>query len=186
MKDFQLRWASCCNKALACCDCEKYSECARWYRYVKSHENSKGYAHFDKRTSLKNDKTRRNVLDPNWVARHAFWPLIQFEKSKDKFVGEKEGRPAHLFKKNPRVIRYCAHLDRCVYQRYSFLLDQVYNSIAYEKGIDEVAVAYRTNKAFNNLHHAMRAFDFIESKEECLILVSDFDSLGVRPNHWRR
>lgn len=183
MKDSQLKWASCCSKAFACHNCEKCDECEKWYRYVKAHENSKGYAHFDRRTSLKNNKTRQNVLNPEWVAMHAFWPLIQFEISKDKFVGKKESKPAHLIKKSPRLIRYCAHLDRCVYQRYSFLLDQLYNLTAIEKGIDEVAVAYRTNKSLNNLHLAKRALDFIEAQEECLVLVSDFDSFFARIDH---
>ncbi len=183
MEDAKLKWASCCKINLECRECEKCVECERWYRYIKDHGDAKGYAHFDKRTSLKDYRTRRNVLNPKWVAEHAFWPLIQFDKSKDKFVGKKNGKPAHRIKKNPRTIRYCSHIDRCIYQKYSFLLDQQYNRVAAEKGIDSSAIAYRTNQSLNNLHHAKRAIDFIERTEQCLILVSDFASYFDQINH---
>ena len=43
--------------------------------------------------------------------------------------------------KKIRELYYCSHLDRCVYQRYAFLLNYWYNIWASKNDIDDVAIA---------------------------------------------
>lgn len=176
MEEKEIKWANCCPSNSPCCNCSKESSCRKWTQYVKNHRKTKPYAHFDERTSLADNALRARVLNPSWVSSHGFFPMISFEIKKDHYIGATAAKKAHLERKNPRVIRYCSHVDRCIYQRYAFLFDQQYNKVARCKGIDDVAIAYRTNKHANNLHFAKRALDFIERQDKCLILVSDFAS----------
>lgn len=175
--------ASCCSQQIECFSCDKYAICKQWSCYVSKHERPKGYAHFDKRTSLSDFKTRSKVLDPEWVARHGFWPFIHYSVRKGGFKGRKEVPSAEPKKKSAREIRYCSHIDRCIYQRYSFLLDCKYNDLAAKVGIDKSAIAYRTNRKKCNIDYAKQAFDFIQSHQQCIILVTDFESFFDNIDH---
>lgn len=168
-----LKHAACCNRNIDCIDCSQSDLCAKWQFYVSKHSTPKGYAHFDKRTSLADYRTRHKVLNPKWVAHHGFWPLIYCEIPKRKFSSHK-GRKATPVNKRPREIRYCSHIDRCIYQRYSFLLDYLYNDYVAKCGIDDSAIAYRTNKEKCNIDYAKQAIDFIRSSQQCIIYVADF------------
>ena len=84
--DKKIKWANCCNKEIVCIHCSNFESCKKWLAYVDKHCNRKGYAHFDARTSLADDKTRERVLDAQWVARHGFWPLIHTPLKWDKYV----------------------------------------------------------------------------------------------------
>lgn len=174
---------SCCSQQLECSRCDQYATCKQWSSYVGKHERSKGYAHFDRRTSLSNCKTRSKVLNPRWVAHHGFWPFIHYSVRKGGFKGAKENPSTEPKKKSTREIRYCSHIDRCIYQRYSFLLDCKYNDLAAEVGIDESAIAYRTNRKRCNIDYAKQAFDFIQSHQQCIILVTDFESFFDNIDH---
>lgn len=110
----------------------------------------RGYAHFDHRVSLASCYDL--VSDPQWVARHSFYPFIGKEVRRIKW---REGVPH----RDPRPIRYAAHLDRCIYQYYTALLNDLYNIRAYNAGIDGVSIAYRTNHAgMSNCNYAREAF----------------------------
>ena len=99
--------------------------------------SKKGYAHFDVRTNI--EKQRNYISDPCKVAAHGFYPFIHYQKQMNKFSREKGIVP------KTREICYAAHIDRCIYQYYSFLINQMYNERADHDGIAKVAVAYRTN-----------------------------------------
>lgn len=173
LDDKQVKWANCCTLDEGCTDCRNRGVCTAWCRYVEDHRRSKGYAHFDKRTSLANSKTRAKVLNPKWVASHGFWPLIHVTAKRHRFVGERDGTLPHL-KKKTREIRYCSHIDRCILQRYAFLIDRRYNEVVDDTLIDDCAIAYRTNKGRDNIFYAKRVFDFVQRHRECLVLVTDF------------
>ena len=140
---------------------------------MNSHRRSKGYSHFDERTSLANGKTRAKVLNPGWVASHGFWPLIHVTAKRHRFVGGDSTSPSYL-KRKVREIRYCSHIDRCIFQRYAFLADRQYNKKVDGTLIDDCAIAYRTNKGRDNVFYAKKVFDFIKSCRNCLVLVTDF------------
>lgn len=129
-------------------------------------KSRKGYAHFDCRTGIK--EQRDYISNPEKIARHGFYPFIHYEKKQVKF--SKTG--GEIEKK--RDICYASHIDRCIYQYYSFLLGERYNQRVRSDGISQVAVAYRTDLHQNNIDFAKRAIDFIRGSAPCYIMIGDF------------
>ncbi len=181
MDDHKIKWANCCNLANSCSGCHSLEQCVNWTRFLSSHLKGKRYAHFDKRTSLQCNRTRKNVLDAEWVKSHAFYPLIQFEQKKTKVRHGKHG--ITVVSKPPRVIRYCSHIDRCIFQRYSYLLDEAYEKYVHGTSTDRSAIAYRREKGLSNIDYAKRAFDFISANEQCVVLVADFENFFDNLEH---
>ena len=138
----------------------------QWLKDEKTIKKSKkGYAHFDYRTDMTQQKDY--VTNPDMVRKHGFYPFIHYEKKMDKFTGKE-------IKEKSRDICYAAHIDRCIYQYYTFLLNELYNERVLKDEINDVAVAYRTNLHVNNIHLAKRAFDFIRAHDPCYIMIGDF------------
>ena len=164
-----------CEKNYACGDCPQDDMCRAWASFVDKHDKVKSYAHFDKRVSLGMDFVRKYVMDEAKVAAHSFYPFIHFEKKNFRY-----GRKGP---KKPRELYYCSHMDRCVYQRYAFLINYYYNIHAKEKGIDKAAIAYRDNLGKNNINFAKDAFDAIQSSQRSLIIVGDFTDFFDKLDH---
>jgi retron-type reverse transcriptase len=80
-------------------------------------------------------------------------------------------------------LHYCSHLDRCVYQRYAFLVNQKYNQRVNTDSLNDVAIAYRDNLNKNNIDFAKEAFDTIKKKARCLVMVGDFTEFFDRLDH---
>lgn len=118
---------------------------------------------------------RKYVMDRTKIVTHSFYPFIHFEKKNSRY-GKKEP-------KKPRELYYCSHLDRCVYQRYAFLLNYQYNIWACENNIDDVAIAYRDSLGKNNIDFAKDAFDAIRSFPQCFILVGEFTNFFDNLEH---
>lgn len=133
----------------------------------------RSYAHFDRRSSYTSVKER--VEDPQWVSTHGFYPLISKHVIIKKYNGEKK-------KDKTRKVAYAAHIDRCIYQRYSFLLNNLYNNLSRKIGINEVAVAYRTNLGKSNIDFAKSAFTRIHGRD-CYVIVADFKDFFPSLNH---
>lgn len=140
----------------------KYSEC-------------KTYAHFDKRVNV-ND-VWSYISNPDKVARHGFYPFIHFIIDFKKY-NENKG----IISKS-RDICYAAHIDRCIYQYYAFLLNEAYNKRVMNDGINDVAVAYRNALGKNNIDFSKCAFDFIKRLKSCYIMVGDFTSFFDNLDH---
>ena len=162
-----------CQQPISCHNCSSNQICQAWVDFVKHHNDTKPYAHFDLRVSLSMPSIRKYVMDRTKIVTHSFYPFIHFEKKNSRYG--KKGP------KKPRELYYCSHLDRCVYQRYAFLLNYQYNIWACENNIDDVAIAYRDSLGKNNIDFAKDAFDAIRSFPQCFILVGDittfFDNL---------
>lgn len=138
-----------------------------WLNDRKTIEKSiRPYAHFDSRTNIAN--VRQYISNPQKVAKHGFYPFIHYEKNMDKF---KKGK-GKVEKR--RDICYAAHVDRCIYQYYSHLLNELYNQRTDEDGITKVAVAYRTNLGKSNIQFAKAAYDFIRESKDCYVMIGDF------------
>ena len=107
-----------------------------WLISDRAVNNSKRhYAHFDWRTNIA--QQRDYIANRENIAKHGFYPFIHYEKRSVKF-GKKTGK-----KPKTRDICYASHIDRCIYQYYSFLLNSLYNKRVEYNGISDVAVAYR-------------------------------------------
>jgi len=137
----------------------------------------KAYAHFDFRTDVA--QQRSYISNSQKIASHGFYPFIHYEQKSVKY---KTGAGT---KEKIRDICYAAHIDRCIYQYYSFLLNELYNRRVKRDGIDAVAVAYRSNLHKSNIQFAKSAFDYIRKSGQCYIMIGDFthffDNLGPRP-----
>lgn len=164
-----------CQQPISCHNCSSNQICQAWVNFVKHHNDTKPYAHFDLRVSLSMPSIRKYVMDRAKIVTHSFYPFIHFEKKNSRYG--KKGP------KKPRELYYCSHLDRCVYQRYAFLLIYQYNIWAYENNIDDVAIAYRDNLGKNNIDFAKDAFDAIRNFPQCFILVGDFTNFFDNLEH---
>lgn len=164
-----------CQQPIACYNCSSNQKCQAWVDFVKHHNDTKPYAHFDLRVSLSMPSIRKYVMDRAKIVTHSFYPFIHFEKKNSRYG--KKGP------KKSRELYYCSHLDRCVYQRYAFLLNYQYNIWACENEIDDVAIAYRDNLGKNNIDFAKDAFDAIRSFSQCFILVGDFTNFFDNLEH---
>lgn len=164
-----------CQQPISCHNCSSNQMCQAWVDFVKHHNDTKPYAHFDLRVSLSMPSIRKYVMDRTKIVTHSFYPFIHFEKKNSRYG--KKGP------KKPRELYYCSHLDRCVYQRYAFLLNYQYNIWACENNIDDVAIAYRDNLGKNNIDFAKDAFDAIRSFPQCFIFVGDFTNFFDNLEH---
>lgn len=163
-----------CEAQGACSECSSNDFCKSWVDFVLLHNDEKRYAHFDKRVSLAMPSIRQYVMNSQKIAVHSFYPFIHFTKTISRF-GKKEPKVRELY--------YCSHLDRCVYQRYAFLLNQKYNKHIEDTAIDNVAIAYRDNLGKNNIDFAKEAFNAIRAQEHCLVIVGDFTEFFDRLDH---
>ena len=81
-------------------------------------KSKRSYAHFDFRTDL--SKCSDYITSPEKVATHAFYPFIHYTIEFEKYSKDK-GK-----KIKKREICYASHIDRCIYQYYNHLLDEMY------------------------------------------------------------
>lgn len=147
-----------------------------WLNSADAVEHSKKpYAHFDWRTDV--GQQREYIADPDKVAKHGFYPFIHYEKRTIKY-SKKKGRKTKV-----RDICYAAHIDRCIYQYYSFLLNTLYNERVEKDGTSGAAVAYRTDLHQNNIHFSKRAFDFIKAKQPVYVMIGDFTGFFDNLDH---
>ena len=164
-----------CQQLKSCHSCSSNHKCQKWVDFVKHHNDTKSYSHFDLRVSLSMPSIRKYVMDPTKIVTHSFYPFIHFVKKNSRYG--KKGP------KKPRELYYCSHLDRCVYQRYAFLLNYQYNIWACQNNINDVAIAYRDNLGKNNIDFAKDAFDAIRRFSQCFILVGDFTNFFDNLDH---
>lgn len=147
-----------------------------WLHDKKTIEKSKkGYSHFDARTDMR--IMSDYVVNPSNIISHAFYPFIHYEMKMDKY-NKKGGK-----KPKKRDIYYASHRDRCVFQYYAYLINEKYNKLAIQNGIDKVAVAYRNNLGENNIVSSKRAFDFMKSLRNCYVMIGDFKSFFDNLDH---
>lgn len=128
--------------------------------------SKKPYAHFDLRTDI--GKQKFYISNPHKVAAHGFYPFIHYQIKTIKFNKTKGPRV------KTRDICYAAHIDRCIYQYYSFMLNELYNERVRIDGTSDVAVAYRTDLHKSNIYFSKRAFDYIKELGRCYVMIGDF------------
>ena len=162
--------------------CLSSSSEINWSKYKK-----KKYLHFDKRVDIKEDEhMQAKIQDPSWVASYAFLPSIHFKIVFKKYITLKKENGEKFKKKDkkPREIYYAAHKDSLIYKHYGDLLNNAYNDYASEKGIDDIAVAYRNNKrGKNNIDFAYEAFDFLLKQDQEIVIALDFTSFFDNIDH---
>lgn len=134
---------------------------------------SKNYKHIDKPVSIRG--VERNVKNKEWVVKHGFYPFISYSINIRKYSKEVDDITNHHWKIKERPIKYASHIDRYIYQWYAHIFNNAYNNFCVEKGINKVAIAYRTClKGKTNIEFTKIAYDFIKKSGDCYVLVSDF------------
>lgn len=148
-----------------------------WRVSAKTIDKSrKYYAHFDYRTDI--SKCWSYISNPSNISKHAFYPFIHYTKKTNKWKSGK-GR---IFKE--RDIAYASHIDRCIFQYYNFILNNLYNAKCKALGIDDTAVAYRNNlSGQSNIHFAKKAISFIKGSGSCYIMIGDFTKFFDNLDH---
>lgn len=137
---------------------------------------SKKYAHFDMRIPV--DFMEKYVQSAEKIKRHAFMPLIHFNR-KDIKYSKTEGRKPKL-----RDLCYVSHKDAYVYQWYANILNDKYNSRVSIDGTNNSVIAYRNNKPGKfNAHFAKEVIDFIRQTKKCHIIIGDFTGFFDNLDH---
>ena len=145
-------------------------------KWKQNNDYKKKYAHFDSRVSLSD--VWKYITDPRKITTHAFYPFIHYQKHFDKYNKVKGKSP------KARELCYSAHIDRCIFQYYGYMINQVYNDRTRNDGTDSCSIAYRDNMiGKSNIHFAKRAIDFIRQKQNCYIIVGDFTKFFDELDH---
>lgn len=145
--------------------------------WKKQNSHAAGYAHFDEKFGL--GSAWDYITNPYKVAKHSFFPFITYDQVSYK-ASKIDGKV--IVKDKTRKICYSAHIDRCIYQYYGYLLNKEYNKYVNREKISESVVAYRNNLHKNNIHFSKQAFDFIK-KGECNVIVGDFKGFFDNLDH---
>ena len=141
----------------------------------------KGYTHFDRRVTYR--EVQNKVEDPEFVKRHAFYPLISTQLiipryhridviSSDKRREDKE-----------RDIAYAAHLDHRIYQYYALLWNDLYEKKLNAYGASSCICAYRSGKHISNITAAAHAFKSIRELRDALVVTGDFSKFFPSISH---
>ena len=149
----------------------------KWLQEEKTLTNSKkNYSHFDERTDL--SKCADYVTNPINIIHHGFYPFIhyQLDFSRFSFIDK-------TIKHKTRDICYAAHIDRCIYQYYSFLLNNKYNKRLHDDDLNECVAAYRTDLHLNNIDFAYQAIDYIRNCNMETVVISDFTHFFDQLDH---
>ena len=131
------------------------------------------YPHIDPKVHWR--EVYRAVESPAYVVKHGFYPFIHYTQESTKFPkAYLSGAEDQRDTPKRREIMYSCHMDRYIYEYYSYLLNQEYNKRVKTDGIGKCAVAYRNNLHKSNIHIAKEAFDAIRRNGDAYILIGDF------------
>lgn len=147
----------------------------RFEDWLERNNKCKTYAHFDKRVAVSDVLDK--IMNAEWIEKHGFYPFIHFTHEITKYSSN-DGK-----KNKKREICYSSHIDRCIFQYYSYLLNEKYNLRVEKDGLNLVAVAYRNNLGLNNIHFAKIAFDYIKLFGTCYIMIGDYTNFFDNLNH---
>ena len=171
----------------------------------------KGYLHISPSLKIGEEWQNyyRNIINKNFVARYAFYPLIHTniidrkykkadpEKHKTQgrrhcHVNEKTGKAEKSNKLRP--LHYASHMDALIFGYYKEILDELYEKKLKENSqLDSSVNAYRKieiskedKKGKSTIHFAKEAFDEIKKRgkdEEVCVLTFDLKSFFPSLNH---
>lgn len=156
---------------------------------------TKGYAHIDLPLSDKETRSYcKSILDPNWVAKYAFLPLIRFDNKLHPYRVDKGSTSQKKRKRTTKIrtLMYASHVDSLIYSYYAYQLATKYEEWIKNNGLDSNILAYRKIPVSNeedaagksNIHFAKDVFAEIESRSHHSdsVEVMTFDIKGFFDN----
>jgi RNA-directed DNA polymerase len=137
------------------------------------------YLHFDEPISPK--KMLKLVADHAVVKRWQFMPVLRVERVTRKV----KRKPGGELEKSPktRPICYASHKDAALYEYYSWILNEKYELLIRDSGLDKSITAFRQGLGKCNIHFASEAFSEISARTECTVLAFDIKSFFDRLDH---
>lgn len=148
------------------------SQLPQWYR-------TRGYLHFDLPVGYK--KAFAVVSTPDIVAKHAFYPLINYTVESKKINKDKKTNKLNVtFKERP--IAYSAHMDSHIYAYYAKILSDKYEIKLKSAGLNNSILAFR-GLGKSNIDFAYEAFEKIKETGECSVVALDFSKFFDTLNH---
>lgn len=143
-----------------------------WYR-------SRGYLHFDLPISCV--KAKRLVTNPELVARHAFFPLINYSVESKKISKDKTSSRIDVTYKE-RPIAYSSHVDSHIYAYYAEIISAKYEEKLKELDLCDCVLAFR-GLGKSNIEFAHQAFEQIKNMGECSAVALDFSKFFDTLDH---
>jgi RNA-directed DNA polymerase len=148
----------------------------------------RGYAHFDRPVAP--DRAIAYCVDPECVARHAFWPFLRFTKTTPRYVRDPDTKKRHRGQPKQRELCSAAHMDSHIYSKYASDLTTMLDQ-HYRRPFGASVLAYRQlSPPRNNVDFAVAAFREIAHAGDCDVIALDlkdfFGSLdhGVLKARW--
>jgi hypothetical protein len=142
----------------------------------------KNYPHFDGLISPQ--KAQKYVTSSARVAKHNFFPFIQYVKRFRRFA-----KPGEKRIPKERPIRYAARLDSLIFTYYRHLLAGPYETELSKLGLENSILAYRRLKlptskgGKSNIHFAKEAFLRIRELGDCCAVALDISSYFESLDH---
>jgi hypothetical protein len=162
-----------------------------WKNQIGLEKKVRNYQHIDGRLDLNNELNFLRVVDVlKNIKGHQFLPFIKKDKTEIRFRRSKnnpKGRAQRT--KKVRPIMYVSHIDAHIYSYYNFALMDRYEQYLNEIGLSENVIAYRkieiagTQKGKSNINFAGEVFDYIKTKDECVVITHDIEHFFDEINH---
>ena len=129
------------------------------------------------------------VSNPENVARHAFYPFVEFDilsrryrtvKEPDSSGKKIKRRKSIAPKKRP--IKLSSHKDGYVFSYYARKLSDLYEELVWEQEFAESVIAYRPNMG-TNYSNAVEAFQFLKGTDGAKVITLDITSFFENLDH---
>jgi len=164
---------------------------------------NRGYLHLSTKLNINKDRNKilSKALNPNFVAKYAFLPLIHASIKERRFK-KINGARAHSFldengkiklNAKTRPLHYSSHMDSIIFGYYSAQLSDLYESeLKKQDSLNDCVIAYRkipidgTDKNKSTIHFANEAFLEIKRRAEietCSVLKFDIESYFSTIDH---
>lgn len=161
---------------------------------------SRGYRHFDLPVG---EKFASKVMDPGFVFKHSFLPLLHYTKSEKRYKKcPKTGTRTITSKDRP--IKYASHRDACILSFYASEMNRLLDAHYDAAGLSDSVLAYRA-LGRGNYDFSAEVLTYAKTHAPVTILAFDVSSffdnldhallkrrlkalLGVAslPEHWMR
>lgn len=136
----------------------------------------RGYRHFDLPVD---DKFAARAMDPAFVSRHPFSPLLHYTKSEKRYKKDAKSGVRTITTKD-RPIKYASHRDACILAFYAHRLNLALEKLYLESGLSENVIAYRS-LGKGNYDFSAEVLAFAKANAPVTILAFDvtgfFDNL---------
>ncbi|WP_052266486.1 reverse transcriptase domain-containing protein [Pedobacter kyungheensis] len=169
---------------------------------------NRGYLHITKKWNVKNKRAEiySKLQDRNFIAKHAFFPLLHAVIKERKYKKHPETKErSHVHKSGTdrkvehkptakkRPLHYATHIDALIFSFYSAWLIELYEKkLQSDEELHNAIIAYRkipqsieNPKGKSTIHFAKEAFDEIKlrANDGCIVLMFDIESFFSSLNH---